>query len=734
MNKLKTIFLIFCTFIFGYAKKEHTNVERSNPIDLLVKRLLPTAKDVFVFNRLDSPDSQKDVFQIESSNGKIVISGDNYISMAVGLNYYLKNYCHTYISWYAADKIKFPEKFPVVPNKIQKTAKVNNRFFLNYCTFGYTMPWWKWNDWERFIDWMALNGVNLPLAITGQESIWYEVWKEYGMSDEQIRSYFTGPAHLPWHRMSNLDKWGGPLPKSWLEFQRDLQTKILKRERELGMKPVLPAFSGHVPEALKKVRPEAKISQLSSWGGFPDEYRSFFLDPLDPLFKEIQQKFLTKQTQLYGTNHFYGADPFNEVAPPSWEPEYLSTVSSTIYNSMKAVDPDATWLQMSWIFYFEHENWTNERIKAMLSAVPQDKMVLLDYYGENKEVWKMTDSFFGKPFIWCYLGNFGGNTMLAGNIDEVEARIENAFSQNKNMWGIGSTLEAFDVNPLMYEFVFDKVWSDGKTNVTQWIQKWADLRYGNIEETNRKAWEILHRKIYKTPAKLGQATLTNARPSLTGSGNWTTDSTIDYDNKDLFRAWELLLKNPSYTSSYQYDIVNVGRQVLGNHFTVLRNDFTQNYESKDLVKMKENSAKMLELLDDMERLLATHSSFLAGKWINDAKILGGKNAQEQNYYQHNAKNIITTWGMGAQSLNDYANRSWAGLTKGFYKKRWEMFINDVMASVQQNKTFDEKAFNEKVTKFEWGWTQSYETYNARPKGNAVKIATELINKYKVYFY
>lgn len=56
-------------------------------------------------------------------------------------------------------------------------AKVDNRFFLNYCTYGYSMPFWKWKDWERFIDWMALNGVNMPLAITGQEMVWYKVWK-----------------------------------------------------------------------------------------------------------------------------------------------------------------------------------------------------------------------------------------------------------------------------------------------------------------------------------------------------------------------------------------------------------------------------------------------------------------------------------------------------------------------------------------------------------------------------
>ncbi|MDY7396075.1 alpha-N-acetylglucosaminidase [Aureibaculum sp. 2210JD6-5] len=719
-------------FVFGLLLACNESIPKNisdqpdNPISALLERLVPNYIDNFEFKLINS---DKDIFEIQSVDQKIIISGNNYNSMAVGLNYYLKKYCNTYVSWYANDKINLPENLPLISKKISKSARVENRFFLNYCTFGYTMPWWQWKDWERFIDWMALNGINMPLAITGQESIWYEVWKEYGLSDEQIRTYFTGPAHLPWHRMSNLDKWGGPLPKSWLTHQKELQKQIVERERELGMKPVLPAFAGHVPEALKTIFPKAKINQLSSWGGFKDEYRSFFLDPLDPIFKEIQHKFLEKQTEAFGTDHVYGADPFNEVHPPSWEPEYLATVSNTIYTSIKEIDAEATWLQMSWIFYFERENWTNERIEAMVKAVPQNKMMLLDYYCENKEVWKMTDSFFGQPFIWCYLGNFGGNTMLAGNIDTVEERIENALASNKNMWGIGSTLEAFDVNPIMYEYVFEKVWATGKTNTSQWVEKWADLRYGEVNRSNREAWQIVHDKIYKYPARLGQATLTNARPTLKGSGNWTTDPTVNYKNSDLFEAWELMVKSPSTSSSYLYDVTNLGRQVLGNYFLVLRDEFTENYNNKNLEALKNSGDKMLALFDDLDQLLSTQPSFLLGKWLEDAKVFGA-NTEEQKYYEHNARNIITTWGTEAQSLNDYANRSWSGLTNGYYKKRWEMFIKDIIDAAENNKEFDDKAFLDKVTQFEWEWTKTNELYVSKPKGNSIETAKEIIEKYK----
>lgn len=131
-----------------------------------------------------------------------------------------------------------------------------------------------------------------------------------------------------------------------------------------------------------------KITRMSPWGGFKDEYRSYFLDPLDPLFAKIQKAFLDEQKRLYGTDHIYGADPFNEIDAPSWEPSYLATVSRTIYETMTKADPDAIWLQMTWLFYMDRRHWTNPRIDAFVNAVPRNKMVLLDYFVENTEVWR----------------------------------------------------------------------------------------------------------------------------------------------------------------------------------------------------------------------------------------------------------------------------------------------------------------------------------------------------------
>lgn len=138
---------------------------------------------------------------------------------------------------------------------------------------------------------------------------------------------------------------------------------------------------------------------------------------------------------------------------------------------------------------------------------------------------------------------------------------------------------------------------------------------------------------------------------------------------------------------------------------------------------------MKQLLCDVDTLLGTQSSFLLGKWIGDARSLGTDEAS-RNYYEENARNLISTWGDKDQSLNDYANRTWNGLVSGYYAPRWEMFIDEVIHSVSAGRPFNADAFHQRVTQFEIDWTKSHEHYSSEPTGNPVEIASLLMNKYK----
>ena len=721
MKKLSSIFLLIIS-IFIYAQDDVSTAQA------LVKRIAPKFASAVVFHQEKNTD-QKDFYQLQFQDGQLHITANSANSMAVGFNYYLKNYCKTSVSWFADNQIVLPNKMPIFSGIIKNEARVQNRFFLNYCTYGYTMPWWKWRDWERFIDWMALNGVNLPLAIAGQEKIWLNVWKKFGLTDQEIRSYFTGPAYLPWHRMANIDHWEGPLPMSWIDGQAALQKRILERSRSFNMKPVLPAFAGHVPKALKDRFPNAKITSLGEWGNFSEHYQSYFLDSFDPLFNKIQEEFLKEQTKEFGTDHIYGTDPFNEVTPPSWEPQYLADVSKHIYESLTKVDPKAEWLQMGWIFYFMQDKWTNERIKAYLQAVPQGKMLMLDYFCDNTEVWKRTESFFGQPYIWSYLGNFGGNTTLHGNLKDIDEKLENTYKNGgKNFWGLGATLEGFGNNPVMYEFVLDKAWAKGN-NMKSFVQNYADIRLSKENPSSQEAWKILSEKIYVDYSDVGKGDLTNSKPSLKGNFNWTVNPQIKYQNKDLLKAWELLIDANGSTDTYNDDLTVVGKQALGNLFVKYRDDFTLAYEAKDLPKMKLNGQKMMTLIQDIDMLLASNKNYLVGTWVEEAKKMTSLSS-EKDYYEKDARKIITVWGEKGRDLNDYANRSIAGLMKDYYGGRWQIFINEAINAIEQGKTLDEKEMLNKVNEFSWNWSEAKNPYPIKAKGNTKKISEKLFKKYQ----
>ena len=667
----------------------------------LASRLSPALAAKVEFHQIDAEQGH-DVFTLESRGGKVVIGGNNANSMAVGLNRYLNRYCKVTVSWYAGVPVQLPDALPAVPAPERVTARVPQRFFLNYCTWGYTMPFWGWEQWEHFIDWMALNGVNLPLAITGQEAVWYNVWTSLGMSDEQVRNYFTGPAYLPWHRMANIDGWCGPLPMEWLEGQTALQQRIVERERALNMRPVLPAFAGHVPGALRDLFPEADIQALSTWAGFDERYRTYFLNSEDPLYSRIQRMYLEEQTRLFGTDHIYGIDPFNEVDPPSFDPEYLNKVSRHIYESLTAVDPEAEWLQMAWFLYYQRKDYTPERTRAMLTGVPQGKMTMLDYYCEYKEMWREHEGFYGQPFIWCYLGNFGGNTNVQGRVREAGERIERALQEcGGNLVGIGSTLEGLDVQQFPYEYILEKAWDYGK-NAEQVVNELADRHAGRESQPARLAWKLLYDSVLDiTPGNFA-APLPCSYPVLGKAGR-----PVKYNPRDLLAVWDMLLQQDSVTTdAMTIDLVWVGRQLLGDLFLIEKQQMDKAFEQGDSAAVHRHASTLLELMIDLDQLNNHHPQSSLDTWLRQARELG-TTPEAKDLYEMNARRLITTWG---GSLNDYACRNWSGLLDAYYHSRWMFYIQEMFGALYWQRPFNEQDVREQIDTFQREWVDIMRDY------------------------
>lgn len=726
---------LFCNFARGQAGASRTHpaaepVSFNAPaIDSLIHRILPAHAGDFKIAYIPASGG-KDVFELESVKGKIVLRGNSGVAVGSALNYYLQHYAHCDISWNGTN-LNLPDVLPSVPEKVRKETPYNYRYYLNYCTFNYSMSWWKWDRWQWEIDWMALNGVNMPLALTGQNEIWKSVYKGMGFSDKDLEGFFSGPAYFNWFWMGNLDGWGGPLPQSWMDSHRDLQQQILRRERALGMKPVLPAFTGHVPEAFRARFPNARLRKTNWGAGFGDVY---ILDPNDPLFTQIGSRFLREEVRLYGTDHLYSADTFNENIPPSNDSTFLNDVSKKVYKAMAIVDPRATWVMQGWLFVNDGAFWKPTQIKALLNAVPNDKMIILDLWSETAPVWNRTEAYYGKPWIWCMLHNFGGNIGLFGRMDEVANGPAEALHNRSagNLVGIGVTPEGIEQNPALYELMLDNTWRTDPIDVDAWLKAYTIRRYGAENANAEKTWEILRHTVYNGNRLEGAPeSILTGRPTFAKSAEWSNTSGASYKASALWPAWKDMVEAANVlkgSDGFQYDLVDLTRQVLADHADTLQQEIASAYKEKDPILFKAKSDEFIALLDDLDRLLGTRRDFLLGKWLNDAKAWG-TNETETNLYERNARDLITLWGDKASPLHEYACKQWSGLIGSFYKPRWEKFFAETLDSMALHKAMDVKAFDTRLEDWEWAWVNGHEPYPDQPTGDPVATAVALYHKY-----
>ncbi|MDB5155856.1 MAG: alpha-N-acetylglucosaminidase [Mucilaginibacter sp.] len=723
---MKKSLVIFVISVFSL--NVHAQVDQKAVHDF-IERIIPGRSAAFLVETI-AQDNGKDAFEVDGRDGKIVLRGSNGLSVAGALNYYLKTYCFADIGWNGTN-LNLPSSLPMVKGKIHKSTPYQYRYYLNYCTFNYSMAWWGWDRWQKEIDWMALNGINMPLAITGEEAIWQGVYKDMGFTDKQLDVFFCGPAYFSWFWMGNLDAWGGPLPQNWMDTHKILQKKILERERSFGMTPVLSSFTGHVPPSFKDKYPGAKVKKTNWGAGFPDVY---ILDPDDPMFETIGKKYIDAQTKEFGTDHLYSADTFNENVPPTNDSTYLDGMSKKVFNSMAAADPKAIWVMQGWMFHYNNQFWQPQQIKALLNAVPNDQMIVLDLYSESHPVWNRTEAYYGKPWIWSMLQNFGGNISLFGRMRHVAADPAIALHdpESKNLKGIGLTPEGIEQNPALFELMLENVWRDKPIDADTWVSNYARRRYAQDNSNAKQAWQILLNSVYSSGlGEGGPESIIVARPTMKPTIDRVLTQ-LSYDPKQLIKAWQLLVTSAGSlkkSDGFQYDLVDVTRQVLANYASPLQQKMVASYKTGDKQGFKTYSTAFLQLMDDIDALLSTRKDFLLGKWINDARA-NGITEGEKNLYELNARDLVTLWGDKESELREYSNRQWAGLIKGYYKQRWQLYISALDNALATGTAFDDKAFDKQVKDWEWAWVNKHDNaYSDKTKGDAVEQSKLLFAKY-----
>ena len=281
----------------------------ANPVDDLLNRMDAGAARKFI---TELQPSDTDFFELSQRGGKVCVKGNTWVNIATGVNWYLKHHAGIMVSWNNMHP-RLPERLPAVKGKERRTTWLTDRYDFNYCTFSYSMAFWDWNRWQEEIDWMALHGINMPLAVTGEEVVWRNMLLKLGYSKEEIGRFIAGPAFLAWWAMNNLEGWGGPLPDNWYRQQEYLQKRILQRERSLGMQPVLPGYCGMLPHDAK-TKMGVGVTDGGQWNGYT---RPANLIATDPSFDRIADLYYKELTRLYGKASYYSMDPFHESADNS---------------------------------------------------------------------------------------------------------------------------------------------------------------------------------------------------------------------------------------------------------------------------------------------------------------------------------------------------------------------------------------------------------------------------------
>ncbi|ESW10117.1 hypothetical protein PHAVU_009G182100 [Phaseolus vulgaris] len=670
---------------------------------------------------------------------QILIEGTTGVDIVSGLHWYLKHWCGSHISW---DKTGGSQLFslpnvgflPRIPHSagISVQRPIPWSYYQNAVTSSYSFAWWDWERWEKEIDWMALQGVNLPLAFTGQEAIWQKVFQEkFNMSMSDLDDFFGGPAFLAWSRMGNLHGWGGPLPQSWFDKQLILQKKILARMYELGMTPVLPAFSGNVPAALKYIFPSAKITRLGNWFSVKNDLKwccTYLLDATDPLFIEIGKAFIEKQLQEYGrTGHIYNCDTFDENTPPIDDPEYISSLGAATFKGMQSGDDDAVWLMQGWLFSYD-PFWRPPQMKALLHSVPLGKLVVLDLFAEVKPIWVTSEQFYGVPYIWKV--------------------------------GVGMSMEGIEQNPIVYDLMSEMAFQQKKIDVKAWVDMYSTRRYGKSLPLIQEGWNVLYHTIYNcTDGAYDKnrdviVAFPDVDPSLISvqydqshhyyrpSGTVIKEITDPFDRPHLWYstseviyALELFITigdELSRSKTYRYDLVDLTRQVLAKYANELFFKVIEAYKSHDVHGMTLLSQRFLDLVEDLDTLLACHDGFLLGPWLESAKQLA-QNEEQERQFEWNARTQITMWFDNtkeeASLLRDYGNKYWSGLLHDYYGPRAAIYFKYLRESLERGEDFKLIEWRREWIKLTNEWQKSRNTFPVESKGDALNTSRWLFNKY-----
>lgn len=707
-------------------------------MDAIVKgfleRNLPQFADRF---QVELDGGPQDAFTVTAADGIVRVRANNYISAFHGIYTYLKTYCNVQLSWCGNREIRL-EKLCMFDGALTKRIEQKYRVYMNYCTLDYSMCWWDFDRWEKEIDFMAMNGINMPLAVVGSEAVWYETLLEFGFTDAEALQTISGPAFWAWQLMTNIEGYLPPSDERYVYQRLELGKRILQRYIEFGMQPIQQGFSGHVPVKLKEKYPKAHILMQRGWCLYP---KTAQLDPLDPLFHRFGSVYLHKLQTLFGNYHYIACDPFHEGTPPKKGKKYLNEVGRAIDRLYAEFDPQSVWVMQAWSLR-----------KHIVQAVPKDRLLILDL---NSKKTAQNDNMWGYAVVAGMLHNYGGKNAMQGKLAQ---HSENAYLRMKragvNVVGSGMFMEGIEQNPVLYDLQFELLTTSERIDLSAWLDAYISRRYGHWHPALRQAWDLLLETCYASNDRYRENEVGSALASRPQMNPVKTgprcNATVFYDVKKFEQAVALFASVHSEfhdSDGYQYDLCDLTRQAMSNRFYTRQQDFAHAYRGKNIAVCEKIAGEQLDLLCDLDALLSHRSELCLSRWINGSHCLA-ENAAQRRYFDFNARTLLTLWGdirSNTSALYDYAWREWSGLIREYYYVRWKMFYRGTIQCLREKRRFPIingngyvrrycyrfYPFGKRLSAFELKWGRTYSEYPDPVDSDVIPAAIQNIEKWQI---
>lgn len=619
--------------ILSFILLAATELCHAGPIDLLMNRIAPGKSKYFQFV-LENGKGSRNFFEVSSSKDRIRIRGNSYVSIASGLNWYLKNYCGVSYAYYDSI-LSLPEQLPMPQDLTYKETYMQIGY--NSYDFGQRL-FWNWQDWEKEIDRMALNGVNVCPVFIGVESVWTDFLDHYGMTEEQISQY-----------LFHTDR----IPKEWLKRQKNLQERIIRRMQQLGISPVYPAFTGVVPQQITEGKNIITLTTPTPQQILRQE-RVISTD--EPLFAEMAKQWYGSYEKTYGKAPFYWGGTNGQDLP------------SDIQKCLQRSEPEASWLVP-----------IDSHIQKGFSTKGMDltKTVLLYQDMQSDTDWKNMSATKTLPWIWNWNCS-DTQTEQPASLHEALNQPEKASNNPEtasNILGIGSRMNGSNDFPLAYNLIHNRRWQPEVIDLRDELRRELEMRYGACDSMVLNAWlQLTDTDLHYDPTQ----SIITRRPSFELIDELQSDSlTAATRYRKIADALDGLLRfkeRYNGNANYRRDLIRLTAQLQELQAQQLYRQFYASFQKRDVEQMKQAQEAFLSLINKTDSLRSLEPSLCWNYWVKQ----GVQDAKGK-------KLDLGTWCLTLlrkQEQDQDCVPALSGLLKEYCYPRWELFFNWTLRKVQ----------------------------------------------------